>query len=162
MRRTPGRGPSLRPNPPCSLPLSPTLPLSRPRSPLSSRPRFVKRASRVFAFGRFLAGPIKDSGFRIGEEYSRCAPYSSTARNDGPSRSRSTYHYAHGLPHRHAHNPLTRHARVLLSGHPVHFSRHDPEFSEFFAATRLDTPGGRWSNHACTNQARNPLCRVTC
>ena len=36
-----------------------------------SFPQAFKRESRVFF--RFLAGAIKDSGFRIGEEYSRYA-----------------------------------------------------------------------------------------
>ena len=162
MRRTPSRGPLLRLNPPCSLPRSPTLPLSRPRSPLSSRPQFPRRHARDLLSGRPESLLLVDSApaqLKTLDSVSvrnivATLPYSSTARNDGPSRSRSTYHYAHGLPH--------RHARILLSGHPVHFSRHDPEFSEFFAATRLDTPGGRWFNPARTNQARNPLCRVTC
>ena len=30
-----------------------------------------------------VGGLIKDSGFLIGEKYSRCAPYFSTVRNDG-------------------------------------------------------------------------------
>ena len=51
-RRTPGRGPSLRLNPPCSLPRSPTFPLSRPRSPLSSRPQFPRRHARDLLSGR--------------------------------------------------------------------------------------------------------------
>jgi len=49
------------------------------------------------------AGPIKDSGFRIGEKYGRCAPYFSTARNDGLRVG--------NLGAR-----LTRHPRSVLSG----------------------------------------------
>ncbi|MDD9856187.1 MAG: hypothetical protein OXU88_08425, partial [Gammaproteobacteria bacterium] len=53
---------------------------SCPRSPLSSRPRFVKRARSYChsgdsrnpeSFVRFCAGAIKDSGFLIGEKHSR-------------------------------------------------------------------------------------------
>ncbi|MDD9885501.1 MAG: hypothetical protein OXU62_13420, partial [Gammaproteobacteria bacterium] len=53
------------------------------RRPLIWRPASPARG-RGQAFVRFLARSIKDSGFRIGEKYSRCAPYFSTARNDGP------------------------------------------------------------------------------
>ncbi|MDD9810702.1 MAG: hypothetical protein OXU71_03160, partial [Gammaproteobacteria bacterium] len=53
------------------------------RRPLIWRPASSARG-RGRAFVRFLARSIKDSGFRIGEKYSRCAPYFSTARNDGP------------------------------------------------------------------------------